>query len=427
MFKIRLLLLLSGFLLSVNCSAQFTDFQPPQGKQVNASDALDRALKTSSLTRDGKPFHALMSINSAVAGYSGSVEVWWMNETMYRILVSSPSFKELKVVNGKLTQEKYEGDYYPRWLEDFVLALLNPVPMANNFQSGTVTLGPSITSSCIRRDDRPGGITDQLTWGDVCFAGEEPRIQSVLTFNHSMTYSDWKNFGKKKVAHTYETDVLDYKPVTGKLTTLEELVKPNQALFDVGSPSSADQRIETQLVSTLKEESMVETAPKIDWPSVREGKTEGYMIVYARTDRTGQVRETAKHNSDQPGLESFGMEQALRYKFKPLIIDGIARQMEMPLVLHFTSKLEDPVPILSVAEMKKQVESCNVKSAGSKVVTIRVSVNEDGKVTGMGPVGKGVGTLWIRAMESLRECRFAPYSLHGKVTYYKGDVEVAVP
>ena len=48
---------------------------------------------------------------------------------------------------------------------------------------------------------------------------------------------------------------------------------------------------------------MVEKAPEIQWPAVREGKTEGYMIVYARTDRTGQVRETAKHNSDQPGLE----------------------------------------------------------------------------------------------------------------------------
>ena len=34
------------------------------------------------------------------------------------------------------------------------------------------------------------------------------------------------------------------------------------------------------------------------------------MIVYERTDRTGQVRETSKHNSDKPGLEDFGIEAA---------------------------------------------------------------------------------------------------------------------
>ena len=149
---------------------------------------------------------------------------------------------------------------------------------------------------------------------------------------------------------------------------------------------------------------MVETRPEIEWPPVREGKTEGYMIVYARTDRTGQVRETAKHNSDQPLLESFGMEQALKYKFKPLIVDGIPQQMEMPLVLRFSSKIVDPLPILGVADMKKQMTSCRVGTLPSgtprgTTVQIRISVDETGKMTEMAPVGQGSGRAWVARNE----------------------------
>src|SRR5208282_3670013 len=134
--------------------------------------------------------------------------------------------------------------------------------------------------------------------------------------NYGVEFSDFKPFGQKEIARTYRTDVLDYQEVFAHLTTLEELGEAPEEMFAIKAPTPADQQIKTVFVSTRKEEGLVENAPSIEWPTVREGKTEGYMIIYARTDRTGKVRESAKHNSDQPGLEDFGMEQALRYKFK---------------------------------------------------------------------------------------------------------------
>jgi hypothetical protein len=419
---------LSTLLLSLAASAQMTGYP---GEQVDADVALDRALKASSLTYKGKPFHAVMEIGSAAAEYSGRIEVWWVNETKYRVVLTSPKFSQEKIVNGDKVLEKNQGDYYPRWLENFVLAVLDPVPMVKNFggRGGTVMLGPSITNSCLRRDDRPGNITDQMTWGVVCFSGSEPHLASVLTMNVDLNFKDWRGFGKKQIAHTIETSVLDYKPVTGKITVLDELKQPDEAMFAVSSPTPASERIATAFVSTLKEESLIETAPSIEWPPVREGKTEGYMIVYARTDRTGQVRETAKHNSDQPGLESYGMEQALRYKFKPLVVDGEAQQMEMPLVLHFSSRLQDPPPILSVEQMKKQMVSCavDILPPGTPIVKITLSVNEKGEVTGWGSKTTVEAPRWVRAAETLKACRFAPYVQNGKATYYKGDVELTAP
>ena len=417
--------------------AQFPGFQQPQGERVSADAALDRALKSSSLTFSGKPFHAVMNISSDAKEYSGLVEVWWISETKYRLVVSSPQFSQEKIVNGGRVFEKDSGDYYPRWLENFVLAILDPVPVAKNFHGlgGAVMLAPNM-GGCLRRDDRPGGITDQITWGMVCFKGTEPVISSVLTTNVSIEYTDWKGFGKKKIARTYKTDVLAFQPVTGHLTTLEEWKEPNDPMFSIAAETPPGDRIATEFVSTLKEESMVEHVPVIQWPSVREGKTEGYMIVYARTDRTGQVRETAKHNSDQPGLESFGMEQALKYKFKPLIVNGVAEQMEMPLVLHFTSHLDNPIPILTVEQMKKQIVDCNTNyKPGTKTGLMRVSVNEQGARVGIGSVPSSpTQKAWtaspqafIAAMRSLEPCHFAPYLVDGKATFYKGDVEVAVP
>jgi hypothetical protein len=421
-------LVLGAALCSISSRAQMPGFTQMQGEKVDGEIALDRALKTSSLTFQGKPFHAVMEIGTAGTDYSGRVEVWWSESTKYRLLVQSPKFSQEKVVNGDHVSEKDQGDYFPRWLENFVLAVLDPVPMAGNFRGrgGAVTIGPQITGSCLRRDDRPGGITDQLTWGIVCFGGSEPLLESVLTTNMSMEFKDWRKFDQKQIARVYSTYVLDYKPVLGQLTALEEIKKPDEDMFTVTGVTSADQRISTMFVSTLREESLVEKAPVIEWPSVREGKTEGYMIVYARTDRTGQVRETAKHNSDQPGLESFGMEAALKYKFKPLVVDGVPQQMEMPLVLHFTSRLEDLVPILTVDQMKKQMNGCEMieMPRGTPTRIVKVSVNEDGKLTGQGPMPNAVGSNPVTAIRSLNGCSFLPYLVNGKATYYHGYVEM---
>lgn len=109
----------------------------------------------------------------------------------------------------------------------------------------------------------------------------------------------------------------------------------------------------------------------------------------ARTDRSGQVRETAKHNSDQPGLEDFGMKQALRYKFKPLVVDGVAEQIQMPLVLHFTSKIADPLPMLTGPELLRQISGCDARLVSAlptsgRVTPTSIAVNEEGKLTGEG-------------------------------------------
>ncbi len=106
------------------------------------------------------------------------------------------------------------------------------------------------------------------------------------------------------------------------------------------TPTPADQQIVTHFVPTAISEPLLESAPKIKWPTVHQGKTEGTIILHILTDKTGQVREAYGHSSDNPALFDLAVEQAKKYKFKPLLLNGAAVQIETPLVLHFSTRLD---------------------------------------------------------------------------------------
>ncbi|MDR3797328.1 MAG: hypothetical protein P4K93_04220 [Terracidiphilus sp.] len=383
-----------------------------------------------------------MEVGTEGSDYSGRIEVWWISEKKYRIEIRSAKFSQIKTINGEKVQEQTEGDYYPRWLENFVLALLDPVWMASNFAGRTASLATfdpephtAVTMVSVNRDDRVDGITDPMTVGSVIFNGPEFLVRSTHMFHESMVFGDWTVFGKKQIARTYETNVLDQQKLVGHLLKLEALKHPDESMFEAKEDTPASQRISTVFIPTAQAEKLQESAPAMDWPSVREGRTDGYMIIFARTDRSGQVRETAEYSSHNPNdaLQKYGMEQALKYRFKPLVVDGATVQFETPLVMHFVSRIDNPIPILSVDEMKRQMLSCNPRGLpkgplpSGNVMHCRIAVDEKGAFWGFvssDPMKVGEGAVWGPALNSLKECTFRPYIVNGQPTFFKGDIEL---
>jgi len=407
--------------------------------KVSSDEALNRALATGSLTYNGSPFHASLVITvpkEKDSPFQGAVEIYWKGPNQYRVTVKTKDFQQTRIVNGESLEEQDTGDFYPAWLRNFARALLDPLPRGQEFRERKtpVMLGPNVSQSCVSRDDRPNGITDMMTWAQICFQGSEPRIRSGMDFTYFMEFGNYQRFGAKLIARTYTTYTDDNGEVIGTLTRLEPLRSEDEALLQVAHPTSPSERIETRFVSMAANQALLDKAPVIEWPAIREGKTEGNMIVHIVTDRTGQVREAEKHNSDTPGLEDFGTQQALKYKFKPLVVDGVAVQMETPLVIHFKTTTGQSLPVVTGKDIEKYATGCGydpVLPAGllprGTTFKIRVSVNEQGTNTGeIFPPGIPWEVVQ-RAKLNTRSCRFAPYLVDGKPWYHHIDFEFLAP
>lgn len=432
MLRTLLLFSLGTALCPFVASAQFPpNLQPTE--RISSDEALGRALDKNALTHDGKPFHAVLDLDEEKGDpdYAGRIEVFWAGEKQYKLIVTSRDFDQTLIVNGDQAEEHDRGDFYPGWLNNFVTTLLNPMPRLHDLQgrNGTVAVRQNM-HSCVNRNDKTNGITDDLTWASVCFSGDGPTLDFAMDFTYNMEFHSFARFGKKQIARHYVSGAGDHARIDGTLSTLEELKSPDPALFTITNPTSPAGRILTTFVSTRQEEAMVESKPQdVHWPGPHEPPLSGYMIVQALTDRSGQVRETSKHNSDNAEMESFGRLVALQYKFHPLIVDGAAQQMEMPLVLHFDAPALTPYHTLTDAETRQLVRGCKLPSdisapaLSGQTVAIHLVVVEDGGISEVGSDRK-IPPFVLYGALNLHQCHFDPYIENGRPSRFRADFNV---
>lgn len=407
--------------------------------KIPVDEAINRTLASTSLTSGGSPFHAVLEVSQprdTKSPYQGTIEIFWAGPAKYRLILKAKGFQQTRIVNGDAVEETNTGDFYPEWLRNYVRALMDPLPMAHFFagQKTPVNLGANITQSCVKRDDRTGGITDMMTWANICFQGAEPRIDYAMDFTYFMEFGEYKSFGKKLIARTYTTYTDGNDKVIGKLKKLESMESADEKLFTVANPTPPGGQIETRFVSMATNVSLLEKAPVIKWPPIHEGKTEGNMIVHVVTDRTGQVREANKHNSDTPAVEDFGVQQALKYKFKPLLVNDVPVQMETPLVLHFSTKIGDALPVITGDDIAMYASGCNYHPIlpvgllpSGTTFKIRVSVNEQGKNTGESfPQNVPWEVVQKAGLEPMH-CTFKPYLVNGQPWYHHIDFVFTAP
>jgi len=407
-------------------------------EHISGEEAINRALKQNSLTSHGSPFHVVLDISQPDKGtsrYQASIEIYWASATEYRITAKSEAFLETLSVNKNQFEDHTSGDFYPAWLRNFVTALLNPLPHSKDVltRSSLVAVGNPTFQSCLERDDRTNGITDQMTWAKICLNGNT-QIVSSDDFTYSMRFADYRPFEKKSIARIYKTRTPEDEDLVGRITDLEPWKPVDFALLKIQSPTPIGQQIETSFVSMATNESLTQKAPTIEWPSIREGKIDGYMIIRVITDRTGQVREAYKFSSDTPVVDNFGRLEALQYKFKPLIVNGVAQQIETPLVLHFTTRIENPFPVISGADIEKYATGCGYKPIlpsglfpSGTTFKIRITVNETGKIAREAlPSGIPWSTIQKSGFNA-SNCKFEPYIVNGQPDYHYIDFLFTAP
>jgi len=329
---------------SFPCFGQvFTESSYPLAK------ALDSALEQSSLTgANAVPFHIkvhLFESTNPQSPYHADIEEYWVSSKQWRRTIDSEKFQQTLIIEGGQVSEQNVGEYYPLWLRNFVTGIFDPVPDAERWDRANAKISQirlpdgSRSEACAHIKDKigSGAATDDAV-SSVCF-DKRDLLKFVGSPGYSMGFSDYKSFGPKLVPRRYENDPEPGTTLVAEVTLLEELKKPDAALFSIPEPTAPDQQLKCLSVDQATIERLAQDRPAMTWPQVRNGKTSGVVTMYISVDRQGRVREAYPLNADNAGLQDAVRDQLLQWRLKPLTENGVAVQAEAALTFQFATSL----------------------------------------------------------------------------------------
>ena len=431
--------------------------QEEAGKQVTVAQAVEHALEQSKLTAPGgKPFHLKAHIGATSAlkleyitprkptanlrgdpEYTADVEEYWVAPQKWRRTVSAKDFSQTLIVNGESVSEKLTGDYYPFWLHDLVTAIFDPLPMAEQLKRRNAQLeipqDSTKSQSCLNMQSKVGiaPVQDTVAYA-FCFGGKLGLLHAAISPGYKAQFADYQPFKNKMVARTISAEFAPGLTIAAKITELTELTTPDENLFAVETPTPPAEQIKSNQIGEDSARALALDNPAIVWPTVREGNTSGVLSLYISTDRSGQVRETWPLSSGNPQLAEAAREQVLRWRYKPYMNAG-ASQMEAVLTFAFSTKIENPIPVLTNAEARKLATRivppmfAPGKAPKGTKFTLRISVDETGVVKDVQNPNKVAAALWAPGSTALKKWRFRPYINNGKPDRFYADIIFQVP
>jgi hypothetical protein len=409
-------------------------------KVVSIAQAVENAVQQSKLTLSGSaPFHLKAHIANAGAAkpeYAADVEEFWVSPEKWRRTVKSAGFAQTLIVNGDKVSEKLTGDYYPFWLHDLVTALFDPLPMADQLKAmqGQLEIpeDSAKSNSCLNMQIKVGTAPAQNTLGMAfCFGGKGGLLQTAITPGYKAQFDSYLPFGNKMVARTIKAEFEPGLVLTAKVTQLAEFASPEEKLFAFDAPTPVTDQMKTIQVTEASSRALAVNTPAIVWPAVREGKTEGLISVYVSADRSGHVREVWPLVSNNLELNQAAREQLLRWQYKPYN-NGGPSQMEAVLTFAFSTRIENPIPVLSDAQARKlatRVVEAVVPAGKARKGTrfsLRVAVDEAGKVQAVLNQNKVAPALYTAGVAALKQWRFRPYMNNGKPDRFYADITFQV-
>ena len=162
-----------------------------------------QAAEQSNLTSPGSvPFHLKATIaekDSPDSDYRAEVEEFWLAPDKWRRTIKTPDFSQLRIVNGDRIHEENTGDYFPHWLQNFLTALTDPLPMADALAKANSPIH-AVTLNCIRFSTTVGqtSATNSLFY-NFCFDANQ-QLEYVVTPMYDAEFKDYKPFENKRIA-----------------------------------------------------------------------------------------------------------------------------------------------------------------------------------------------------------------------------------
>jgi hypothetical protein len=281
----------------------------PSSRADDSEKLIRKAVERSTLNQPGtKPFHLKAVLAPSLerdrgSNRTGEVEIWWVSPTQWRREVRSPEFHQIAIVNGGREWQKNDGEYFPEWLRETTVALIEPVP--------SLDLVLQQVKDAEKR--RMAGST-YFTWTMMSTDG---KVQKGMGASLAVTestgllfyggglawgglYKDYENFHGRIVARTVSVGSPE---VTAKVTTLEDLRDIPPGFFDAEAAGGDVPLLRTVEVEETSLREKLLPMPPVEWPPIKDGPLEGAITTKIVVDRTGKVRELGTIVSDNPGYD----------------------------------------------------------------------------------------------------------------------------
>ncbi len=341
---------------------------------------------------------------------------------------------QIIVISAGNKTEKDEGEYFPLWLRNFETAIFDPIPNPAAWKmSGAVI--EQITMPNGAKSASKIGTGERATdaFSNISFDSEE-RLSFFGSPRYGMEFHEYKAFGKKQIARKYVDDPEPGTTLVGQVVVLEDESKSSAADLFTPLPTN-DNRFQTAAVNSEQMDKLIVGNPPITWPTVRSGDVHGHLAMYISADSQGNVREAWPLNSDNAGLEDPARDQVRAWKLKPAVdATGKRLQVDGGIGFLFDTKIGDPLPVITGAQIETLSTGCGclpilppglLPSGTSFKIT--VGVNEQGKLTGESfPPGIPWEVIQKAGLHT-GDCKFKPYLVNGKATYYGVEFVFTAP
>ena len=313
---------------------------PSNVKLVPIGDLAEASMEKCQLTYPGAtPFHLIANLVESTnrnSSYHAEIVEDWISPSKWRREIHSPGFSQQIVVNGNATFERDDGDYYPYWLKNFIVALFNPLPMLDQLKQ----LDRRVADPRVK-DDLNTCLDLHFNIGRAifCFEGREPRLESVFTPDYFAEFKDYKKFGRKMIARQIVDDPEPGTTLTATIKELGELSRTDESLYAIDHPTPPEEQINSVRVDESELRALALDSTEIHWPTVGKNPTTGRCGLIISVDRTGRTREVWPGGCDNSDLEDELRKQVSKWRFKPAVSNGIPVQVESFLTFTFNTQL----------------------------------------------------------------------------------------
>jgi Gram-negative bacterial TonB protein C-terminal len=311
------------------------------------SKALRRAIQRSDFTQPGAPPFHLRATSASAYSYgidqSAEIEEYWVSPQKWKRTIRSKDFEQTVIVNGKLRFEQNSSDYYPKWLNDIVTALLEIVPAGAIRQvtaliPGSFSGGPVGGGTTYHPSSSDGTVT--VSWGGRIEFDANGLLTWISSTEFSAAFKNYQAFHGKSVARFIETfPPVPRGDVNTQITELTDLKDPDESIFAVPSPTPLEQQIRTVQIPEVEYRKLAIDPPVMKLPPVKVQPTSGAFATYIVTDRNGKVRDCKFIISNNMSISDDATELVKQWHFKPFLVDGVPVQVGTTMTFAYDTEI----------------------------------------------------------------------------------------